>query len=55
VRQVATRIIVGVEDMNSQFDIVFSMTSCLSSNTMSSVGWYVDSGALSHMTYDSIY
>jgi hypothetical protein len=28
------------------------MVSCLSFNTVSSVGWYVDSGALRHMTYD---
>ena len=27
------------------------MTSFLTSNTMSSVGWYMDSGALRHMTY----
>jgi hypothetical protein len=29
-----------------------SLVSCLYSNTMSSVGWYVDSGALRHMKYD---
>jgi hypothetical protein len=29
-----------------------ALVSCLSSNTMSSVGWYVDNGALRHMTYD---
>jgi hypothetical protein len=28
------------------------MFSCLFSNTMFSVGWYVDSGALRHMTHD---
>jgi hypothetical protein len=28
------------------------MVSCLSSNIVSSVGWYVDSGASRHMTYD---
>jgi hypothetical protein len=36
----------------SQLEIAFSMISCLSSNTASSVGWYVDSGASRHMTYD---
>ena len=30
------------------------LVSCLFSNTMSSVGWYVDSGASRHMTYDLI-
>jgi hypothetical protein len=35
-----------------KFETTFSMVSCLSSNIMSSVGWYVDSGALRHMTYD---
>jgi hypothetical protein len=29
-----------------------ALVSCLSSNNMSSVGWYVDSGASGHMTYD---
>jgi hypothetical protein len=29
-----------------------AMVSCLSSNIVSSVGWYVDSGASRHMTYD---
>ena len=28
------------------------MVSCLSSDTMSNVGCYVDNGALRHMTYD---
>lgn len=29
-----------------------ALVPCLSSNTISIVGWYVDSGALRHMTYD---
>ena len=28
------------------------MVSCLSSNIVSSVAWYVDNGSLRHMTYD---
>jgi hypothetical protein len=41
-RQVAVGTVAGVEEMNSQFETAFSMTSCLSSNIVSSVGWYVD-------------
>ena len=43
--------ILGVEEMNFQFETAFFMTSCLPSNTMSSVGWYVENGDLIHMTY----
>jgi hypothetical protein len=41
-----------VDELASQLETTFSMVSCLSSNTVSSVGWYVDSGASRHMTYD---
>jgi len=44
----------GVDEGSSQFETAFSMASFLSSNTVSSVGWYVDSGASRHMTYDKI-
>jgi hypothetical protein len=42
-----------VDEGLSQFEISLSMVSFLSSNTMLSVGWYVDSGASRHVTYDS--
>jgi hypothetical protein len=51
-RQVVVGIVASVEDMNSQFETSFSMNSCLCSNTFSNVVWYVDNGALRHMTYD---
>jgi hypothetical protein len=44
IKQVVFGTTIGVEEDPSQIDTVFSMTSCLSSNTMYSVGWYVDSG-----------
>jgi len=34
-----------------QVDKTFAMVSFLSTNTVSSVGWYVESGASRHMTY----
>jgi hypothetical protein len=52
VKQVVVGTVAGVEEINSQFETTFSMASCLSSNIVSSVGWYVDSGASRHMTYD---
>jgi hypothetical protein len=44
--------IAGVDELSSQLETTFSMVSCLSSNIVSSVGWYVDNGASRHMTYD---
>jgi hypothetical protein len=44
--------VVGVDELTSQVEIAFSMVFCISSNIVSSVGWYVDSGALRHMTYE---
>ena len=38
--------------MTSLFDTSFSMDSCLSTNIVSSVGWYVDNGASRHMTFN---
>jgi hypothetical protein len=52
VKYVATWSVVGVEEDPSQFNNNFYLDSCLSSNTMSIVGWYVGSGASIHMTYD---
>jgi hypothetical protein len=52
VRQIVIGTVSGVEDMTSQFEIVFSMNYCLSYNIVFSVGWYVDSGALRHITCD---
>ena len=51
-KQVATKTVEGAEQLTSQFEIAFSMDSCLSTNMVSSVGQYVDSGALRHMTDD---
>ena len=51
-KQVAARTLPGVEEINSQFKTSFSMTSCLNSNIMSSIGWYVGNGALRQMTYE---
>jgi hypothetical protein len=47
-KQVVAGTVAGVEEMTSQFETAFSMASCLSSNIVSSVGWYVDSGASRH-------
>jgi hypothetical protein len=44
--------VAGVEDINSQFETTFSLTSCFDSITMSSVGWYVDNGTSRHMKFD---
>jgi hypothetical protein len=44
--------VVGLDELESKLETTFSMVSCLSTNTVSSVGWYVDSGASRHMTYD---
>jgi hypothetical protein len=43
---------IGLDELESKLETAFSMVSCLSTNTVSSVGWYVDSGASRHMTYD---
>jgi hypothetical protein len=45
------RSITCVEEYSSQFETTFSMVSCFPSNTMSSVEWYVDSGASRHLNY----
>ena len=34
--------VVGGSELSSQFDTTLSMVSCLSSITLSSVGWYED-------------
>jgi hypothetical protein len=39
-----------VDELSSKLETHFSMVSCLSSNTMFGVVWYVDSGASKHMT-----
>jgi hypothetical protein len=52
VRHVAVGTIVGVKEINSLFETTFFMTSCLNSNNVYSLIWYVGSGALRHMTYD---
>jgi hypothetical protein len=41
-----------VDDLTTKLDTHFSMVSSLSTYTVSGVGWYVDSGASRHMTYD---
>jgi hypothetical protein len=51
-KQVATSTLAGVDEGSSQFNIYISMVSYLSSNTISSVGYYVDNEASRHMTYD---
>jgi hypothetical protein len=42
----------GVDELASKLETTFSMVSCLSTNTISGVGWYVDSGASKHMTFN---
>jgi hypothetical protein len=42
----------GVDDLTAKLDTHFAMVSSLSMYTVSGVGWYVDSGASRHMTYD---
>lgn len=41
VEQVATGIVARVEEITSQFETAFSMAFFLSTNTLSSVGWFV--------------
>jgi hypothetical protein len=41
----------GVDDLSSKLETRFFMVSCLSSNMVFGVGWYVDSGG-SKQTYD---
>jgi len=42
-----------VNEFTTRLDTTFAMASCLSTNTVSSVRWYADSGASRrHMTYD---
>ena len=41
-----------MDKLASKFETIFSMVSCLSSNTMSVVGWYVDSEASRHMAFN---
>jgi hypothetical protein len=42
-----------VDELTTRIDVkIFSIVLCLSSNTISSVGWYVDNGSLRYMTYD---
>lgn len=45
-------IVIGVKGHSFHCETTFSMVSYLSYNTVSSVGWYVDSEASRHMTYD---
>ncbi|KAH9293147.1 hypothetical protein KI387_041654, partial [Taxus chinensis] len=40
----------GVDKLIARLDTTFAMVSCLSTNTVLGVGWYVDSGASRHMT-----
>jgi hypothetical protein len=53
VKHIAIGTIESVEDINTQFDTNFSMAPYLSSNIVSSVRWYMGSGAPRHMTYES--
>jgi hypothetical protein len=41
-----------VDELKIRIDTTFALVLCLSTNTISSFGWYVDSGASRHMTYD---
>jgi hypothetical protein len=45
-------IVIGLGELESKLEIAFSMDYCLSINRVSSVGWYVVSGASRHMTCD---
>ena len=47
-KHVKVETITGVEEINSQLEASFSMAACLSSNSASSVRWYVDSGDSRH-------
>ena len=51
-KQATVGIVTRVDEMMSQFDTSFSMDSYLSTNIVSSVGWYVDNGASRHMTFN---
>jgi hypothetical protein len=41
-----------VDELTSKLDATFSMVSRLSSNIVSSVGWYVENGASKHMIFN---
>jgi len=41
-----------MDESSSWLEATYTMVSCLSSSTRSSVGWYVDTRVLRHMTYD---
>jgi hypothetical protein len=51
-KQIGIGVVARVKEDSSQFETAFSMVFCLSSNTISSIGWYVDNGASRHTTYD---
>jgi hypothetical protein len=41
-----------VDELAFRLEITFSIIWCLSTNTISSVGWYMDNGASKHMTFN---
>jgi hypothetical protein len=41
-----------VDGLASTLEVAFYMTSALSTNTTSGIGWYVDSEDSQHMTYN---
>jgi hypothetical protein len=49
-KQVATNIVARVDEDSSWHETASSMVSCLSYNTILSVGWYVDNRASRDMT-----
>jgi len=51
-KRVVARAIESINEDSSHFEAPFSIVSCYYSNIVSSVGWYVDSGDMRHMTYD---
>ena len=42
----------GVDELAPKLKTTLSMVSCLSTNTVSGVGWYVNNGASRHMTFN---
>jgi hypothetical protein len=51
-KQVLDGTVARVNEGSSQYNTTFSMVLCLYPNTLSCVGWNMDSGASKHMTYD---
>jgi hypothetical protein len=51
----STKASAGVDELASTLEISLSMVSCLSTNTISGVGWYVNNGTPRDMTFNKAF